>query len=113
MIILGGKEFRSTNEAIMEVHATRLMAQLGNSCLAGGITSRTHIDDTRIRRTVGCVGAGLRESYFSTAPNTSYSTDDQIQVTIKLLTVTNNYSNGSTCVVSNSALSFVAEDKPI
>ncbi|KAF1759565.1 hypothetical protein GCK72_016032 [Caenorhabditis remanei] len=53
----GGKEFRSTNEAIMEVHVTRLMAQLDNSCLAG--TSRTHIDDTRIRRTVGCVGAGI------------------------------------------------------
>ncbi|EFP08991.1 hypothetical protein CRE_22533 [Caenorhabditis remanei] len=37
----GGKEFRNTNEAIMEVHAARLMAQLENSCLAGGITSRT------------------------------------------------------------------------
>ncbi|KAF1763920.1 hypothetical protein GCK72_003866 [Caenorhabditis remanei] len=35
--------------------------------------------------------AGMRSWYGQTAPNTSYSTDDQIQVTIKSLTITNSY----------------------
>ncbi|KAF1763707.1 hypothetical protein GCK72_003652 [Caenorhabditis remanei] len=48
----GGKEFRSSNETIMEVYAARLMAQLENSCLAGtsplGRTSMTQEFDGQL-----------------------------------------------------------------
>ncbi|EFP01208.1 hypothetical protein CRE_24475 [Caenorhabditis remanei] len=97
MIILAGKEFRSTNEAIMEVHATRLMAQLENSCLAGasplGRTSMTQEFDGQLAALeLACAKATfpfgsekpriyssrMPSWYGQKAPNTSYTTDDQI-----------------------------------
>ncbi|EFP07878.1 hypothetical protein CRE_14120 [Caenorhabditis remanei] len=105
-----GKEFRSTNEAIMEVHATRLMANWRiHACLGAsplGRTSKTQEFDGQLGALeLACAKANfplnsekprnysskMPSWYGQTAPNTSYTADDQIQLSIKLLTVTNNY----------------------